>query len=68
MKMMEYDSRTKHLMFSCMQKVLTALMVVFMANSIGAQAQETTGKPQKILVACFSWGGNTREIAKQIQQ
>jgi hypothetical protein len=47
-----------------MNRVLT----VFMANSIGAQAQETKGKPQKILVAYFSWSGNTREIAKQIQQ
>jgi ABC-type glycerol-3-phosphate transport system substrate-binding protein len=51
-----------------MNKILIALVTVFMANSIGAQAQKTAGKPQKILVTYFSWGGNTREMAKQIQQ
>jgi flavodoxin len=51
-----------------MNKILIALVAVFMANSIGAQAQKTEGKSQKNLVAYFSWGGNTREIAKQIQQ
>ena len=30
-------------------------------------AQTQTGT-QKILIACFSWGGNTRGIARQIQQ
>jgi flavodoxin len=33
-----------------------------------AFTQETKSKQQKILVAYFSWGGNTREMAKQIQQ
>jgi flavodoxin len=47
-----------------MNKILIALIAVFMANSMGAQAQSKG----KTLVAYFSWGGNTREIAKQIQQ
>jgi flavodoxin len=51
-----------------MNKILIALVAAFMANSIGAQAQKTEGKSQKSLIAYFSWGGNTREIAKQIQQ
>jgi flavodoxin len=51
-----------------MNRILTALITVFMTGSIGAQAQETKGRPQKILVAYFSWGGNTREMAKQIGQ
>jgi flavodoxin len=39
-----------------------------MANSTGAKAQQTEGKPQKILVAYFSWSGNTTRIANVIRQ
>jgi flavodoxin len=39
-----------------------------MANWMDNQAQEPAGKSQKILVAYFSWGGNTRQMATQIQQ
>jgi flavodoxin len=40
---------------------------VFMANSIDVQAQTAEGGPPKILVAYYSWGGNTRVVARQIQ-
>jgi flavodoxin len=48
-------------------KILTALITVFMANSIGVQAQKMENKPQKILVVYYSWSGNTRAVAQQIQ-
>ena len=47
-----------------MEKFLVfALIFFFMGAQTEAQAQE-----QKILVAYFSWGGNTRGIAQQIHQ
>jgi hypothetical protein len=49
-----------------MNRILSALITVFMTGLIGAQAQETKGKPQKILVAYFSWSGNTHEMAKRL--
>jgi flavodoxin len=48
-------------------KILTVLITVFMANSIGVQAQKMENKPQKILVVYYSWSGNTRAVAQQIQ-
>ncbi|MDR1122151.1 MAG: flavodoxin family protein [Dysgonamonadaceae bacterium] len=39
-----------------------------MTNSIDVQAQEAANKPQKILVAYFSWSGNTTRIANVIRQ
>jgi flavodoxin len=50
-----------------MNRILIALISVFMANTIGAQAQKTESKPSKILVVYYSWGGNTRAVAQQIQ-
>ena len=50
-----------------MNKILTVLISVFMANSIGAQAQKTESSPSKILVVYYSWSGNTRAVAQQIQ-
>jgi flavodoxin len=50
-----------------MNRILIVLITVFMTNSIGARAQEGAGKPPKILVAYYSWGGNTRVVARQIQ-
>ena len=50
-----------------MNKILTVLIFVFMANSIGAQAQKTESSPSKILVVYYSWSGNTRAVAQQIQ-
>jgi flavodoxin len=38
-----------------------------MANSISVPAQKTESKSPKILVAYYSWGGNTRAVAQQIQ-
>ncbi|MDR3140365.1 MAG: NAD(P)H-dependent oxidoreductase [Tannerellaceae bacterium] len=47
-----------------MKQLITLAIMGIMAFSLNAQ--EKTEK--KILVAYFSWGGNTREMAKQIQQ
>jgi flavodoxin len=55
-------------MKTIMNRILIILVTVLMANSISAQAQETAGKPQKILVAYFSWSGNTAQIADVIRQ
>ena len=37
------------------------------SNTQPAQPQ-TQSKPKKVLVAYYSWGGNTREVARQIQK
>jgi flavodoxin len=50
-----------------MKRILITLISVFMINTIGAQAQKTESKSPKILVAYYSWGGNTRAVAQQIQ-
>jgi len=47
-----------------MRKILLFALVFF-----GMEAQvEAQNQSRKILTAYFSWGGNTREIAKQIHQ
>jgi flavodoxin len=50
-----------------MNRILIALAALCMANSTGAQAQENKNQSPKILVAYYSWGGNTKVIAQQIQ-
>lgn len=51
-----------------MKKILIAFISVVMLNlSCAAQAQKEKDKPQKILVAYYSWSGNTQELARQIQ-
>jgi flavodoxin len=51
-----------------MKKSIIILTVSFMAATTfnGLQAQENSGR-KKILVAYFSWSGNTRTVAQQIQ-
>jgi hypothetical protein len=39
--------------------------VIALSGAAQAQSKESRGK---ILIAYFSWGGNTREMARQIQQ
>jgi flavodoxin len=58
----------KYKINNSMNRILIALITAFMANSTGTQAQEPEGKPQKILVAYFSWSGNTTRIANVIRQ
>lgn len=44
--------------------LITALLTMVMTNSINAQNKSNA---PKVLVAYFSWSGNTREIANQIK-
>ncbi|GHT32596.1 hypothetical protein AGMMS49574_16410 [Bacteroidia bacterium] len=50
-----------------MKQFLIVLTAVIMANSGCVQAQKTENKSPKILVAYYSWGGNTRAVAQHIQ-
>jgi flavodoxin len=51
-----------------MKRVLTLMVIFFCTGeAMNLSAQNQTGT-QKILVAYFSWGGNTRGIAGQIHQ
>jgi len=47
--------------------ILSIALVFMMAADAGMAAETQAGKP-RILVAYFSWSGNTREIAKIIHQ
>lgn len=47
--------------------ILSIVLVFMMAADAGMAAETQAGKP-RILVAYFSWSGNTREIAKIIHQ
>jgi flavodoxin len=46
-----------------MKKLITLFAACLIAANLNSQEMN-----RKILIACFSWGGNTREVAKQIQQ
>lgn len=48
-----------------MKFLITTLLSIVMANSIYAQNKN---EDLKVLVAYFSWSGNTREIANQIKE
>jgi len=47
--------------------ILSIVLVFMMAANVGMAAETQSGK-SRILVAYFSWSGNTREIAKSIQK
>jgi flavodoxin len=49
-----------------MKQLITVVIIGLMAFNLNAQEKDMSTK--KILIAYFSWGGNTREMAKQIQQ
>lgn len=46
-------------------KYLTIVLMTFTASHVAAQDNGAGAKP-KILIACFSWSGNTRAVAEQI--
>jgi flavodoxin len=50
-----------------MNKILIALISMLMLHSNCVQAQKQESKPLKILVVYYSWGGNTKIVAQQIQ-
>jgi flavodoxin len=51
-----------------MKRYLFLVMAIFgMGTIMNVNAQNNSGN-RKILIAYFSWGGNTRGIARQIQQ
>lgn len=52
-----------------MKKLLIFLLTTLtFISSINAQNSKQTQKPKKTLIVFYSWGGNTRNIAKKIQQ
>jgi hypothetical protein len=50
-----------------MEKLLLLALTLFCMEA-NMEAQEAQNQTGKILVAYFSWGGNTRRIARQIHQ
>jgi hypothetical protein len=49
-----------------MNRILIALIAMFMVNSSCAQAQKKENKSPKILVAYYSWGGWQANLFKDI--
>lgn len=49
-------------------KIHASILMALLASSFDAQAQTPPEKEQKMLVAYFSHSGNTREIARQVQE
>jgi flavodoxin len=55
--------------FTLYSKIIHMKKMIFLAASVAALSGAVQAQNKgKTLIAYFSWGGNTREVAKQIQQ